>query len=390
MHRLTPAQAPRWPSEGPERPSDGAQGADLSSAQGSAGAALVLHEESSDPAAGGCPRWPEGLRLLSSQGELVRGRCGSTNQCDYCAKLAAVENAELLALDALAGSAPEVWAVLTTRTPTLDMRRFYRSREQVMKALRRRWPGAEAACLVEYTTGYGTRSHGQRRPHWNLLLKGIPAADVDAARDVIVGVWCAREDAEPQGQWVDLVQETGGLMRYLALHFQKSSQKPPAGWRGHRFVTTRGYLAGSTAEARAAARASLRHDRAVWRAISRGLVGEQVEHAVARELAIAAATDWAIVHVDPTGRGWENGRATSCAAPPTAAAPADRSDDRDELPAPLSESAPPPAQRTAGTAPSAAAPPRRSPAGRRHSPRQRHRQPHPVAAAPPPAQPPPS
>src|SRR3954470_17776219 len=138
-------------------------------AGGREAAALDLHEGIPDPAAGGCPRWPETMRLRSSLGEVVRGRCRATNQCAYCARLAAVENSELLALDALAGDAPQVWAVLTTRTATLDTARFYLSREKLMKALRRRWPSCEYTALVEFTTGYGPRSGGRRRPHWNLL-----------------------------------------------------------------------------------------------------------------------------------------------------------------------------------------------------------------------------
>ena len=46
--------------------------------------------------------------------------CGQP--CSYCAKLAAIENAEMLALDALENGAPEVWACLTTRSadPALE------------------------------------------------------------------------------------------------------------------------------------------------------------------------------------------------------------------------------------------------------------------------------
>ncbi len=225
----------------------------------------------------------------------MRGRCRSTNQCSYCARLAAVENAELLALDALAGVAPGVWAVLTTRTASSEPARFYESRRQVHRALRRRWPLCEYAALVEFTTGYGRLSGGLRRPHWNVLLKGVPADDVGEAGEVITGVWCAREDAERPGQHVGLVGELGGLMRYLALHFQKESQAPPAGWRGHRFLKSRGYLATSTPDARAAARASLRHKRELWRAIERGLVGQAAEDAAAAAIALAEATSWELV-----------------------------------------------------------------------------------------------
>jgi hypothetical protein len=254
-----------------------------------------------DPGAGGCPRWPENMRLLSSQGELVRGRCASTNLCDYCARLGAVENAEVLALDALHGVAPTCWAVLTTRTASTDPRRFYKSRQAVIRALQRRWPAVEYAALVEFTTGYGPRSGGRRRPHWNLLLKGIPADDVERAGEVIRRVWCAREDARPEGQYVGTVGEAGGLMRYLALHFQKESQKPPAGWRGHRFLKSRGYLTVREDEggdwrpmpaAREEAKATLRWRRELWKAEQQEVPEDMIENVVRDRLAVAAATSW--------------------------------------------------------------------------------------------------
>lgn len=239
------------------------------------------------------------MRLLSSQGELVRGRCGATNLCGYCARLAAVENAELLALDALAGTAPTVWMVLTTRTATIDTKRFYASRRQVLVALRRRWPAVEMAALVEFTTGYGERSAGLRRPHWNLLPKGIGHGELEEAAAIVTRVWCSREDARPAGQFAGHVGEFGGLMRYIALHFQKESQAPPAGWRGHRFLKTRGYLASSTPEAREAARRSLRFKRELWRAIKAGTEGEAAEVQAREAMALADATSWRVVDVVP-------------------------------------------------------------------------------------------
>src|SRR4051794_39308839 len=121
-------------------------------AQAPAPAALDLHEGIGPSDGGGCPRWPAGLRLQSTLGALVPGRCRATNLCDYCARLAAVETAEVLALDALTNAAPLLWSVLTTRTATIDVAAFKHAREMVMRAVRARWPAAQAATLVEFTT----------------------------------------------------------------------------------------------------------------------------------------------------------------------------------------------------------------------------------------------
>lgn len=265
--------------------------------------ALDLHEELCDPRAGnGCLRWPEGHWLLSSLGQLVPGRCGATNKCAYCARLTAVENTEMLALDALEGDAPQVWAVLTTRTATVDMARFYRSRARVLKAVRSRWPSAEYACLLEFTTGYGPRASGQRRPHWNLILKGVPVEDLDQAREVIIRIWCSREDALPAGQHVGAIAAAEGLMRYLALHFQKESQAPPAGFSGQRFNCSRGYFTGrSRAEMRELARESLWRKRRLREALKAGLEGAAAEAYVEDALAEKAATDWRL-YVQPVKR----------------------------------------------------------------------------------------
>src|SRR3954467_948710 len=79
-------------------------------------AALDLHEGIGARVGQGCPRWPAHFRLESTLGKLVPGRCRATNLCDYCARLAAVENAEVLAIDAMTNTAPALWTVLTTRT----------------------------------------------------------------------------------------------------------------------------------------------------------------------------------------------------------------------------------------------------------------------------------
>jgi hypothetical protein len=242
---------------------------------------------------------------MSTLGDLVPGRCKATNLCDYCARLSAVENAEVLAMDAMTNTAPALWSVLTTRTATIDTGSFQRAREAVMRATRRRWPDAERAQLIEFTTGLGTHSGGDRRPHWNDTWKGVPAADGEELQDVIATAWCARVDAEPVGQHVQAIHETGGLMRYLALHFQKESQQPPAGWRGHRFRTTRGYLAVPLEHARDQARQALRLRRELWKARRDGYEGQDALDVATAALDTANALDWSVVRLQqlPTAFG---------------------------------------------------------------------------------------
>lgn len=170
----------------------------------------------------------------------------------------------MLCLDALEHFSPEVWVCIGTRTPELDPRPFYRGREKLLLAYRRRWSDAQVACQREFTTGYGPRSGGRRRPHWNLMLKGIPSSDLSELREVTQRVWCGHVDAEPERQHVGAVYEAGGLGRYLALHFQKESQAPPEGWRGHRFTSSRGYFPEGTRVARERARSVIRVRRKVW------------------------------------------------------------------------------------------------------------------------------
>jgi hypothetical protein len=63
------------------------------------------------------------------------------------------------------------------------------------------------------------------------------------------------------------IYAAGGLMRYLALHFQKASQQPPEGFTGQRFNCSRGYFTGCTrAVARRRAREALRLKRELWKA----------------------------------------------------------------------------------------------------------------------------
>jgi hypothetical protein len=233
----------------------------------------------------------------------VRGRCRSTNLCDYCAVQSAHENARMLSLDAIDGQAPEIVAILGTRTATADPKPFYDGRRLVMRALRRRWPDAEYASQAEFTTGKGPRSGGERRPHWNVLLKGIPAADVDQVRDVVREIWCQHVDAEPAYQYVEALQSPAAFMTYVAMHFQKASQAPPEGWSGQRFNASRAYFTGRTrAEARAAARDSLAIERETFKAARAGFEGDELHQVVDRALQIRDETTWELLREPPPRR----------------------------------------------------------------------------------------
>ena len=269
----------------------------------SAGAAgLVLHEGITDIGSStGCDRWPTGLRLQDSNGVLVLGRCKATNLCEYCARLAAIENTEVLALDAMHGTAPTIWLVLGTGTDELDPKVFYAARDHLTKALRRAFPDRviEWAALVEFTTGYSTQSGGRRFPHWNLLPKGLYEADIPEVRDIVDRVWCGRSEfkATIAAQHVGTIHAAGGLMRYLALHFQKESQSPPAGWKGHRFLKSRGYLWTDTPTARATAKHSLRLKRELHKAIGQGWTGEEADNLAHQALDDANALSWELVRL---------------------------------------------------------------------------------------------
>jgi hypothetical protein len=275
------------------------------------GSALDLHEGISDPAdrepsERSCDRWPERFRLQAAD-RLVKGRCKSANLCPYCARLQAVENAELLALDALNGVAPLVWAVLTTPSTAPEQREYYEARRQVFRALRRRWPDCEIAWVLEFTTGYGPLAGGARRPHWNALIKGIPTSAVGQVHEAIAKVWCPRQAAAEDAQFVGAIGEMGGLMRYLALHFQKESQSPPAGWSGHRFSATRGYLWRPTPEARDVARASLVFKRIVWklRRDAPDLTPQELHERAEHLLEEHQATEWELVRLTKIPASWD-------------------------------------------------------------------------------------
>jgi hypothetical protein len=266
------------------------------------GAALGKHEELGTR----CTCAATHLRLRSDQGELVQPRGGCVNRCDYCAKLAAVENCEMLVLDALQGDAPQLITILGTRTATVEMARFKRGRQEVTRQVRKRWPAAEYAYEVEFTTGYGPRAGGHRRPHWNWFWKGIPVADAAEFGQLVIRAWCQHVDAEPAAQYASEIDNAIGLTKYVTEHFMKASQRPPKGFTGQRFCCSRGYFGDgvTVTTARKRARESLMRKREVWKARERGHDAHDAELLAHQALELAQRTIWVLT----TDRGARVGK----------------------------------------------------------------------------------
>jgi len=252
-----------------------------------AGGALDLHEGIDTPPSG-CARWPAALRLRNElTGELVMGRCKSTNLCVYCQRLYVVETVEMLSRDALE-YAPSLWLVLTAREhlTRADCRRHL---AKLLKAARKCWPSIEWFVQVEF----------QRRGalHLNLLIKGVPVGDLGELHELVSFRWCERVDALPVGQWAGEINDAGGVVKYLSkmlAHGLKAEQAPPIGWKGHRTSQTRGYLVRSAAVMRREAREALRSKREIWKAIEAGADAHDAELLAHDALKLAARSSWVL------------------------------------------------------------------------------------------------
>jgi hypothetical protein len=220
-------------------------------------------------------------------GELVMGRCRSTNLCLYCQRLYVVETVEMLTLDALE-HAPTLWLVLTAREhlTRADCRRHL---DKLLRSCRRRWPSIEWFVQVEF----------QRRGalHLNLLVKGVPVEHLEQLHALVCRLWCQRVDALPVGQWSGAVEDASGVVKYLSkmlAHGLKAEQAPPIGWRGHRTSQTRGYLVRPASAMRRQAREALRLKRELWKAIEAGATAHDAELQAQESLRLAAASVWVL------------------------------------------------------------------------------------------------
>jgi hypothetical protein len=96
-------------------------------------------------------------------------------------------------------------------------------------------------------------------------------------------------------------------MRYIALHFQKESQAPPADWRGQRFTKSAGYLWTDTAAAREEARAALRLKREIYALEEQGLDAIDALEVAEQRMADRHELAWELVRLQELPIGWTDG-----------------------------------------------------------------------------------
>ena len=174
-----------------------------------------------------CQRPSSRAAWLLADGTLVPARCGAPNKCAYCAYLATVESALVVALDSEWGGFPRVGMTLTTVDPHHDLVRFRRDVEQTLRLLRRELgTGLGYLGFMEWTTGDGRRSGGHRRVHQHLLLKRCDPSAAEALEASVRQLWERRTGASR----VELreLRSSAGATAYLVHHHQKRGQQPPA------------------------------------------------------------------------------------------------------------------------------------------------------------------
>jgi hypothetical protein len=262
-----------------------------------------------------CRRAAKNLRLVTPDG-LAPVRCKAPLKCPYCFGLSRWELVTALFEDATT-DCPTAVLTLTTKyalgqryghLPFAEARRAYsddfnRSVEQVIKALRRRWPDVEYAVLIEFTTGEAPTSGHLRRIHAHGLLKGVPDDALDQAQELAREIWRARMGAH-RVQLAPL-RSCGGIIGYLGgLHHTKAAQRPPAWWRGRTFRASRGYFNRPVAEVRAAAKSAQAERRRLWaagRTLGAGATAQEIEWAATLDRERSEAHRWRVVRVTNDG-----------------------------------------------------------------------------------------
>jgi hypothetical protein len=170
---------------------------------------------------------------------LIPVPCGRV-RCLNCARFHGLVALEMVRSTSIRMGNPEVAVTLTSVDPKRDVSATWsRDTEQVLRALRRRWPATEYLAFMEWTTGRGKHSGGLRRPHSHLLVRGVPRSGCAHAHELVAGIWESRTEANRVEVAPLRAAEDG--VAYLALHHLKEGQAPPEGWRGRRLRPSKGW-----------------------------------------------------------------------------------------------------------------------------------------------------
>jgi hypothetical protein len=252
---------------------------------------------------------------------------------------AALEAALVLKLDAEAEQ-PTVGLTTTTLRPDTSPAELREAEALLWRALRtgreigrrgprrkgeRRFPAFKQLQYVgflEWTTGEGTRSGGERRPHIHHLTKGIPADDplleplpladvpdghpLRRGRRIAPGAMTTPLELRVSELWYAITGDAfvvecrplrtpAGAIAYLALHHHKKRQAPPLGFSGRRLRPSKGYYAQPIGELRQLARKLAGHERVVI-AAKRAIGVELYGDAPPAEWEADAALTSALVH----------------------------------------------------------------------------------------------
>jgi len=245
-----------------------------------------------------------GLLLHRKGGGFAPLYCGR-NSCQRCGGRKADELIYMLGAQSLT-HAPDGVMTLTTQDPSAayvpDL--FTKAVEQVIRAIRRRFPELEYLGFIEFTTGVGPKSGGMRRIHAHIFFRGASA--IALVEDVARSVWCERmPGTRPERQTVEPIRTPEAMFRYLAAHHLKPSQAPPADWWGKRVRPSRGWWVRPVAELRLEAREAVAFERRVWRA--RNELGVSADPALiaayVQDLEASAKGEWVLWRTHTTERG---------------------------------------------------------------------------------------
>jgi hypothetical protein len=182
----------------------------------------------------------------------------------------------MVGLAAARAKHPPTYAILSTTRDEVDQATLRNGWKDVARRVRREvCPDVDYAWFREWTTGRHDRQ-GVRRTHYHSIWTRLDSVQAVAVVEVSREVWARLAGASSkQAHGYEQIWDAGGLARYvarLAGHHLKTGQSPPAGWRGRRFGTSRGFYGGDARELRAEAEAVVRDQRIAYH-LARELVG---------------------------------------------------------------------------------------------------------------------